>query len=874
MTERLQALDLLLLNRDYDGADEWVRQAAPDEVRLGRARLEAALGNLEPAIEALKGAKDPIELGELALLTARAEKEDASVTASLRELDSDAIAHFFLARIHLERGENEAALQSATRAIDLAHASGDRALLADLYAIVFDIAPSEKTIEHARRAVQLAWEEPLLPLLPRHVADLFLILKGSNRWDEADEVIADLRKRLRGRSKDEARRILGAVGVALTHADWYGTAASLLRRAVEGTKDEGTILLWRLHLAVAQFQDDPAEAMSNLTRVFLAAPSKSWLRSMALLVLAESHLDSGSRDAAGTLRRVTESFPRRLAPVMEVPLIELLFRSSLERGDVDEARTYGNAALVRALASRSLDLIRRGHLLRGKSHIAAGELVEANEDIHKAFVYGLRTKHIHDTSQAATILSRLCVAGDLTAEAWQFARLGCDMLEALQADFPRIDQRMRFHQHVRPLFDAALVLALHNALEARDRRWYREAFALIQRFQNRTLTDRACSRGRGRVKRSELVQERFVEERTRRSGRQKITEFKTRGRNFETVALPQVEPPTVDEILRALRTNEMLLTVVEAEDMCCLLPATNDGVDDPIVVPREQLDALVDELHEALHDAPEPAALDAIPQILGAISAELLLEDLLQRGQFAKLIVAPDGNLARIPFHALPAGGSSLSDFYPDGMICTPSAAYYASAATAAPKRCLAVAVGNDLPNLSRELAQLRTELGDVTVVEGSRATLSEVARLASGVDIFYYMGHGAIAEGDDVLQAKLLLADGVLSTYDLFSGRVQLARGATAILNCCDVGRTAAGTAGEMMGFVRGLFHAGASAAVTALWPLDDKIAATMMPSVVASLRRGAGLAAAMTRAIREVKSDPKYENPYYWAPYQWWGK
>jgi CHAT domain-containing protein len=222
----------------------------------------------------------------------------------------------------------------------------------------------------------------------------------------------------------------------------------------------------------------------------------------------------------------------------------------------------------------------------------------------------------------------------------------------------------------------------------------------------------------------------------------------------------------------------------------------------------------------------------------------------------------------------LPAGGSSLSDFYPDGMTCTPSAAYYASATTATPKSCLAVAVGDDLPHLSRELAQLRIELGDVTVVEGSRAKLSEVARLASGVDIFYYMGHGAIAEGDDVLQAKLLLADGVLSTYDLFSGRLQLARGATAILNCCDVGRTAAGTAGEMMGFARGLFHAGASAVVTALWPLDDKIAATMMPSVVASLRRGAGLAAAMTRAIREVKSDPENKNPYYWAPYQWWGK
>jgi len=872
MMERLSGLDLLLLQRDFDGAEEWLLRARPADRPLGRARFQTALGNLDWAIRELQDAKDPVELGELALLAARAGKDDGGATEKLRALDSEGVAQFYLARIHVEKGENAVALERATRGIELARAAGDRALLADLHAMLFDIAPSDQAIEHARYAVRLAWEEPLLPMLPRHVADLFLILKASKALSEADEVIADLRKRLRARRKDEARRILGATGVALTSAHWYGTAATLLQSAVEGAKESGQKLGWHLHLAVAQFPDDPAEGMANLSRVFLAAPNPSWLRSMALIALADDHFRSGARsEIMSTLKSAMESFPLRLAPAMEVPLLELLFRAMIASGNEDEALTYGNAALARARTSGSPDLLRRGHFLRSKALIATGELEQAREEAHHAFLLGLRTRHVHDTAQAAMILARLAAnAGD----AHRFTSLACDLVEAQQADFPRVDQRQRFQIGVQPVFDDALTLSLSNAVETRNPEWFREAFAIIQRFQNRTLTDRARSGRRGRVRRGELVEKRFVETRARRSGAQKIIEFKTRGRNFEPVALPQVAPPTIDEILQTLEPNVLLLTVIEADEMCCLLPATSDGVQPPMVVRREYLDAIVEELQEAARDAPAPAAMDAIPVILRAIADELRIEELLNRARYSKLIVAPDGNLASVPFHALPIGDAWLIDRFADGMICTPSAAFYASTTTVMPKRVLAVAVGDDLAYLEDELARLRSEVADVIVVDGAAATLAEVARLAGDADVFYYMGHGAIAEGDDVLQAKLLLADGVLSTYDLFSGRVPLARGATAILNCCDVGRTAAGTTREMMGFVRGLFHAGATSAVAALWPVDDEIAATMMPAVIAGLRDGVGLAAAMTRAVRAVKSNPAYEHPYAWGAYQWWGR
>jgi CHAT domain-containing protein/tetratricopeptide (TPR) repeat protein len=65
-----------------------------------------------------------------------------------------------------------------------------------------------------------------------------------------------------------------------------------------------------------------------------------------------------------------------------------------------------------------------------------------------------------------------------------------------------------------------------------------------------------------------------------------------------------------------------------------------------------------------------------------------------------------------------------------------------------------------------------------------------------------------------------------------------------------------------------RGFFYAGAQRVVASLWPVDDRASAALMQAFYRGLlQRGETPARALIDAQREVRADPRWQSPFYWA-------
>jgi CHAT domain-containing protein len=76
------------------------------------------------------------------------------------------------------------------------------------------------------------------------------------------------------------------------------------------------------------------------------------------------------------------------------------------------------------------------------------------------------------------------------------------------------------------------------------------------------------------------------------------------------------------------------------------------------------------------------------------------------------------------------------------------------------------------------------------------------------------------------------------------------------------------------LIGVTRGFMYAGASGVVASLWQVDDRATAELMKHFYANmLQRGLGPAAALRAAQNEIRSQPQWSSPYYWAGFTFQG-
>jgi CHAT domain-containing protein len=144
---------------------------------------------------------------------------------------------------------------------------------------------------------------------------------------------------------------------------------------------------------------------------------------------------------------------------------------------------------------------------------------------------------------------------------------------------------------------------------------------------------------------------------------------------------------------------------------------------------------------------------------------------------------------------------------------------------------------------------------------------------------ILHVVTHGVLDDQQPELSGLVLSQvdgsarsiDGFVSLADIYKLRAPLD---LVVLSAC---HTALGQnlRGEgLIGLTRGFMYAGASGVVASLWQVDDRATAELMKYFYTNmLQRGMGPAAALRAAQNEIRSQPKWSSPYYWAGFTFQG-
>ncbi len=280
----------------------------------------------------------------------------------------------------------------------------------------------------------------------------------------------------------------------------------------------------------------------------------------------------------------------------------------------------------------------------------------------------------------------------------------------------------------------------------------------------------------------------------------------------------------------------------------------------------------------------------------------------------SEVILIPDGPLHAIPFEALvvrPAEGRRPARYWLDD---GPTIRYAASLSLlehlAVPRAevipmdsrpgpfLLTVgdpAPGTDsagktpLPGSAMESAQVAASVREripsaaISSLSGSDATEPRVRAEMPGARFIHMATHAQVDRRGSDLFAALQLApaptgatlpenDGSLHLFEIYDLRL---RSDLAVLSACatQYGRQMEGEGA--MALARGFLAAGSRRVVASLWPVEDlstaRLISTMFAQVARAVARGHEIqyARALAAARREVRNDPRWSAPFYWAPF-----
>jgi CHAT domain-containing protein len=244
------------------------------------------------------------------------------------------------------------------------------------------------------------------------------------------------------------------------------------------------------------------------------------------------------------------------------------------------------------------------------------------------------------------------------------------------------------------------------------------------------------------------------------------------------------------------------------------------------------------------------------------------------------LVIVPHGPLHYLPFHALHTGEGYLLETFEFSYLPSASFLHYCRASSAggtersrpAPERgprlvAFGHSANGQLPHAAAEAQAVAQRMGGLAFVE-EEATKTRLAALApSGPDILHLAAH-ADFRADNPLFSGLMLADGWLTTLDIFDLKLPVT---LATLSACQTGRSVVGGGDELLGLMRAWISAGAASLVLSYWPIEDMSAARLMDRFYTALAGGQSKRAALRAAQLELLAADSslHTHPYFWAAY-----
>jgi hypothetical protein len=266
-----------------------------------------------------------------------------------------------------------------------------------------------------------------------------------------------------------------------------------------------------------------------------------------------------------------------------------------------------------------------------------------------------------------------------------------------------------------------------------------------------------------------------------------------------------------------------------------------------------------------------------------------------------RVIVAPDGFFASVPFGALIVGDDVLMAHR--DVVQVPSATVLVLQRSLQRNDCVSdprvVAVTGDddrLTGARDEARDLARRYGGVESVS-SASGVASFEQVTARCDVLHIAAHALVVDhapwesgirlaahdlGETPVDAARANTAGILSTADSmlvahtfradpYLRAWQIAKLALparlAVLSACE---TAGGrvTRGEgTLGITAAFLSAGVPVVVSSLWPIDDRVTARLMRSFYKFLARGETVATALRLAQLELGRSRAYSHPFFWA-------
>jgi CHAT domain-containing protein len=186
------------------------------------------------------------------------------------------------------------------------------------------------------------------------------------------------------------------------------------------------------------------------------------------------------------------------------------------------------------------------------------------------------------------------------------------------------------------------------------------------------------------------------------------------------------------------------------------------------------------------------------------------------------------------------------------------------------------------LPGTARETEAIRRAFAkeSVLVCRGTQATEARVRAVLPGRRYLHLASHGFVtARASDVLAGLALTPpdsaalrddnDGNLQLYEIYELPLSCE---LAVLSACGTQRGRRVPGEGVFALARGFQAAGARRVVASLWEVSDESTASLVGGFFTGLARAGtdpDYPSALRDARRRVRSDSRWADPFYWAPF-----
>ncbi len=327
---------------------------------------------------------------------------------------------------------------------------------------------------------------------------------------------------------------------------------------------------------------------------------------------------------------------------------------------------------------------------------------------------------------------------------------------------------------------------------------------------------------------------------------------------------------SVGEIQRALKASETLVQYVCRAEACGAFVVTDtDFTFVPLETDFEEIRGLLARFYFLVNSVTGQGGEETILNELKARLAEKvwrLIESLV--GDCRKLILVPDGILARLPFYILANEDNSLlyeryepRIYMSSSMIANRSQAGPNGRSFDVP---VAVAVSSaDLPGAQREGAALAAHFRRTRVLTGEDATSEALfAELERPNGLVHIAAH-ATQSYENHLFSQILLADGPVYSYELLRRRIA---SELVVLSGCQTGDPGLYYTSDSISIAQSFLAAGARNVIASYWPVSDDVTCAFMDRFYHHLRRE-DIYPALRVTISEMRNET--DRLRHWAAF-----